>query len=98
MIFHVTTILEWESQLDRDEFFPADYEREGFIHCSTEDQLPGVLERYFKDKSGLALIHIDELKLKPELRFEPSTNNEKFPHVYGGINHEAVVKVTSAVG
>jgi len=93
MIHHITTLQDWQSQENKAEFFPADYFKEGFIHCCTPSQLAGVLERYFKGKTDLILLHLDESKLKAELRYEVSTNEEKFPHLYGAINREAVMKV-----
>jgi uncharacterized protein (DUF952 family) len=93
MIHHVTTEQEWNSQRSNPEFIPTDYYREGFIHCCTPSQLSGVLERYFKGKTGLMLLHIDEALLKAELKYEASTNNEKFPHLYGGITRHAITKV-----
>lgn len=95
MIYHITTVQDWELQKDEENFLPPDFHREGFIHCCTEHQLAGVLDRYFKGKTGLVLLHLNDLKLEPELKYEASTNEEKFPHVYGAINREAVVKVTS---
>ncbi|GHN01236.1 hypothetical protein WSM22_27250 [Cytophagales bacterium WSM2-2] len=93
MIYHITTSQDWESQKDKPDFLPADYHKEGFIHCCTSEQLAGVMERYFKGKTGLALLHLDESKLKAELKFEASTNDEEFPHLYGAINREAIIAV-----
>ncbi len=93
MIYHVTTLQDWESQQVKLEFIPADYYREGFIPCCTTSQLSGVLKRYFKGKTGLVLLHLDESKLKAELKFEASTNDEEFPHLYGAINRDAIAKV-----
>jgi uncharacterized protein (DUF952 family) len=95
MIYHITTAQDWQAQKSASFFIPTDYHREGFIHCCTEEQIAGVLERYFKGKSDLVLIHLDETKLKAELKFEASTNNEEFPHVYGPLNAEAIVRVVS---
>jgi uncharacterized protein (DUF952 family) len=93
MIYHITTVQDWRSQENKAEFFPADYSKEGFIHCCTPSQLSGVLERYFKGKTDLVLIQLDESKLTAELKYEISTNDEQFPHLYGPINREAVMKV-----
>jgi uncharacterized protein (DUF952 family) len=93
MIHHVTSKQEWKSQESNPEFTPADYYKEGFIHCCVPLQLAGVLERYFKGKTGLVLLHIEESLLKAELKYETSTNNEKFPHLYGGITRQAITKV-----
>jgi uncharacterized protein (DUF952 family) len=93
MIYHLTTAQDWRLQASKSEFFPADYLKEGFIHCCTPSQLAGVLDRYFKGATDLVLLHLDESKLKAELKYEASTNEEKFPHLYGAINQEAVMKV-----
>jgi uncharacterized protein (DUF952 family) len=40
----------------------------------------------------LLLLHINPELLKSELKFEKSTNEELFPHVFGKIDREAIVK------
>ena len=69
---------------------------EGFIHCSQENQVAGVLERYFAGKTNLVKLVIDTDKLTNRFVFEwsPSTA-DTFPHVYGVINLEAVMEVVS---
>ena len=93
MIYHITTKQDWEQHSQEYDFVPTDYQREGFIHCCTASQLTGVKERYFKGKTGLVLLHLDDQKLKAELKYEVSTNDEKFPHLYGPINRDAIAKV-----
>jgi uncharacterized protein (DUF952 family) len=93
MIYHITTASNWDSQKVEPDYVPLDYLREGFVHCCTAEQLVSVRERYFKGTSGLVLLHIDESKLKPELKFEASTNHEEFPHVCGPINRDAIIVV-----
>lgn len=97
MIYHVVHSDEWNRQLGLSNFTPPDFQHEGFIHCCTKEQLPGVLERYYNGVSGLLLLHLDESKLSSELKYESSTNNEKFPHLFGPINREAVVKIEPIV-
>jgi uncharacterized protein (DUF952 family) len=95
VIYHITSQQDWASQAAHQEFVPNGYLLEGFIHCCTAHQLSGVLERYFKGKSDLVLLHIDESLLQSKLIYERSTNDEKFPHVYGGINKEAIVSMVN---
>lgn len=95
MIYHITSALDWESQKSNPEFLPVDYHKEGFIHCCQEAQLDGVMERYFKGKTGLVLLHLDEKKLRAELKWEVSTHDEKFPHLYGAINRDAIIRVVA---
>jgi uncharacterized protein (DUF952 family) len=94
MIYHVVTEINWQYALENG-FYEADsLAKEGFIHTSKPEQVAGVLERYYKGQSNLLLLHIDEEKLTAPLKYElaPSVN-EEFPHIYGGLNIDAVTKV-----
>ena len=95
MIYHITTKQQWKMAQEKGFFDEPSLQNEGFIHNSTEAQVTGVLERYYKGKADLLLMHIDETKLEAELKYElaPSVN-EFFPHVFGNINLDAVVKTT----
>jgi uncharacterized protein (DUF952 family) len=98
MIYHVTTKASWQKALADGSYSAPSLESEGFIHNSTEAQVAGVLERYYKNQTDLLLLHIDESKLTAPLKYElaPSVN-ELFPHVFGPINVEAVVEVVDIV-
>lgn len=94
IIYHVTTGEEWKKALFDGSYEAPSLKSEGFIHCSTEQQVQGVLERYFSGQANLLKLVIDTEKLNFELKFElaPSVN-EEFPHVYGPINLDAVVGI-----
>jgi len=95
MIYHVVLKTEWEKALQEGFYEAASLSSEGFIHCSKKEQVAGVLQRYYKNVTGLLLLHIDENKLKPELKYELSPSmNEAFPHLFGRLNLDAVVEVT----
>lgn len=93
-IYHVTTKQEWEEALKKGFYEAPSLQTEGFIHCSKAEQVAGVLERYFKGESDLVKLHIDISKLQHALKFElaPSVQ-EEFPHVFGTINIDAVIKI-----
>jgi uncharacterized protein (DUF952 family) len=95
IIYHVTTGEEWNTAKQKGFYESASLKQEGFIHCSQEDQVAAVLERYFAGKKGLVKLVIDTDKLTCKYVFEwsPSTK-DTFPHVYGPVNMEAVVSVT----
>lgn len=93
MIYHVTTAGEWSEQQDFDYFAPSAFGREGFIHCCTQEQLKGVLERYYKDQTDLLLLMVDEQMLEYPLKYEKATNDELFPHLFGKINKNAITTV-----
>jgi uncharacterized protein (DUF952 family) len=92
-IYHIALAEEWNSQVKNKTYFPAAYQQEGFIHCSIEDQLKGVVERFFKKEEKVFLLTIDTTKLVAELRLEEASTGEFFPHVYGELNKTAIVKV-----
>ncbi len=94
IIYHVTTAAEWKAAQDSGFYETPSLKEEGFIHCSQENQVTGVLERYFAGKTDIVKLVIDTDKLSNRFVFEwsPSTA-DTFPHVYGAINLEAVIKV-----
>lgn len=94
IIYHVTTKNEWNDALVNGFFEAPSLKVEGFIHCSKEQQVQGVLERYYQGKTDLVKLVIDTSKLTNELKYElaPSVN-EEFPHVFGVINLDAVMAV-----
>lgn len=93
-IFHITTKQEWEDSKQKGSYSAASLAIEGFIHCSHQEQLKGVMERYFAGKTGLIKLVIDTDKLSSKFIHEwsPSTQ-DTFPHIYGPINFDAVVEV-----
>ena len=96
MIYHVVTDANWQKALQHGFYEAESLAKEGFIHTSKAEQVAGVLERYYKGQSNLFLLHIDETKLTAPLKYElaPSVN-EVFPHIYGRLNLDAVVKIES---
>ena len=62
---------------------------EGFIHCSEQHQLEAVASRHFKGRDDLLILELMPTKLDPETRYEQG-GEEKFPHIYGRINKNAV--------
>jgi uncharacterized protein (DUF952 family) len=93
LIYHITTSALWNRQSSADSYATETLVVEGFIHCSTREQVKRTLERYYANQKELLLLHIDPTLLKAELKFEASTNGELFPHVFGKINREAINKV-----
>jgi len=94
VIYHVTTAAEWEAAKQKDFYEHPSLSAEGFIHCSQDHQVAGVLERYFAGQTGLIKLVIDTDKLTSKFVFDwsPSTA-DTFPHVYGPINVNAVTDV-----
>ncbi|MCY7352014.1 MAG: DUF952 domain-containing protein [Cytophagaceae bacterium] len=93
MIYHLVHPTHWNQFSEQALYFSETFDQEGFIHFSTESQVAGVLQRYYRGMPRLLNVHVDEAKLTSELRFEAATGGDLFPHVYGPLNREAVVTV-----
>jgi uncharacterized protein (DUF952 family) len=90
-IFHLAEPADWARSTDT--FSPADAEEEGFIHCSTAEQLPAVARELYGDHNDLILLTIDPTFLDDEtLVYEDLYGlGQDFPHVYGPLPTSAVV-------
>ena len=69
---------------------------EGFIHCSTPRQLPAVAAALYGDVDldRLVVLVIDSERLTAPVRYEAAEpGGERFPHVYGPVPIDAVVRV-----
>jgi len=65
---------------------------EGFIHCASDTQLPGVIQRYYANAEQLVLLHIDPDQMKADLIMENTVGGEElFPHIYSAIAASAIV-------
>lgn len=85
-LLHVTTREAWEAARPLGLYEGDTLAGEGFIHCCTDEQLAGVLERHFGGRQDLMLLVIDAERVTSEVRWEAG-----FPHVYGPLELEAVI-------
>jgi len=102
MIFHITPRIAWDDAQHQGDYRAESLAAEGFIHCSTISQVLPVAENFYKSQSGLVLLVIEPTLLSSDLIWEPPSGEspppgvpkgEPFPHIYGPINLDAVVKV-----
>jgi uncharacterized protein (DUF952 family) len=94
VIYHITAEAEWKEALEKGSYKAASLATENFIHCSENHQVPGVLERYYKDKTNLVKLVIETDKLtSPFVREWSASTEDNFPHIYGPVNTDAVIEV-----
>ena len=93
MIYHIIPRQEWQSALVKGIYEPAGFAKEGFIHCSTRDQLMGTANYLFADAHDLLVLCIDPTLCEAELVYENLDGGEVlFPHLYGLLKVNAVIK------
>lgn len=94
MILHITTRAEWEAARALGDYRLDTLDSEGFIHCSTPQQVLGPANTMYRGQDGLVLLVIDPARLAAELVYEDCyETGEAFPHIYGPLNLDAVVRV-----
>jgi len=98
-IFHLALASDWAAAQDAGAYTTSTRGRtlaeEGFIHCSRGDQWPTVRELFYADAAEpLLLLQIDTDRLDVPVVDEPGAPGatETFPHIYGPIALDAVVK------
>lgn len=69
-IYHILPKHDWEQVKDRKFYAPSSLKKDGFIHCSTKDQVIPTLNRRFKGNKDLLLLIIDPEKVKAEIIYE----------------------------
>jgi uncharacterized protein (DUF952 family) len=93
MIFHLVEPSYWQTFDKRGIYFSETFSDENFIHCCTIEQLSGVLGRFYKGVGNVLKLEIDEEKLTNKPIYEVAPDGEKFPHIYGGINKDAITEI-----
>ena len=85
---------EWEAARVLGDYRLDTLDSEGFIHCSTPQQVLGPANALYRGQDDLVLLVIDPARLTAELVYEDCYEaGEAFPHIYGPLNLDAVVRV-----
>jgi uncharacterized protein (DUF952 family) len=90
MILHICTKKDWEEAKIAGSYTADSLVSQGFIHCSTPEQVIEVADYVFKGQSDLMLLLIDEKKVGQEIKYEDAGNGKFYPHIYGAINLDSV--------
>ncbi|WP_137292081.1 DUF952 domain-containing protein [Nocardioides dongxiaopingii] len=100
-IFHIATVADWEAALLSGRYTTSTLGRtlaeEGFIHASRGDQWQGVLDRFYAGVTEPLLLLVLDTDLLTSPVVEETVDgappgSETFPHVYGAITPDAVVR------
>ena len=95
-IYKVLRRHEWTEAQARGVFAgSADDARDGFIHCSTAEQLDATIERHFAGEREVVVLEIDPARLGDVLEWEPSRGGELFPHLYGELPLAAIIRTVT---
>ncbi len=95
-IFHMAIPDDWAAAFATGEYRMSTrgvtLEQEGFIHCSTREQLQGTANRFYADIDQLVVLTIDPELVNSPIVYEPPAAglDVLFPHIYGPLPVAAV--------
>ncbi|WP_310488685.1 DUF952 domain-containing protein [Chamaesiphon sp. VAR_69_metabat_338] len=91
-ILHITLADRWTKAKNLGTYRSDTLATEGFIHCSTLAQVVGSANRFFAGLEDVVIVVIDRDRVTAEIRDEGTDPRNLFPHIYGELNIDAVVK------
>jgi len=95
-IFHLAVPDDWAAAFGVGEYTMSTrgvtLDQEGFIHCSTREQMQDTANRFYGDLDQLVVLTIDPLLVPSPIVFEPPAPglDVLFPHIYGPLPIAAV--------
>lgn len=106
-ILHIVPAAYFNAQPPDQPYLPEAFAADGFIHCTKEPEIMlGIANRFYKNVKGDVLVLvIDPAKVTAEVKWEPpahpdgtapSGGEPLFPHIYGGLNRDAIVAIRAA--
>jgi uncharacterized protein (DUF952 family) len=94
VIVHVTPGDCWEPAKTKNYFLPDSLKKNGYISCATEEQLLESAPFLYKDTLNQKILYIKPDKIKAQIVYEDiHQTGQTFPHIYGALNTDAIIKV-----
>ena len=101
MILHICSRDEWTAAQAEGVYSADTLTSQGFIHCSTEEQLPAPATALFRGRQDMVVLEIDESRLPVPVTWEqgdpPHPDGWLFPHLYAALPVTAVVATRAYV-
>ena len=95
-VYKILTEEEWRQGKASSKIITKLDLKDGFVHLSTASQLNASLSLYFSNESRVVLAQINLSKIKNNLKYEDASNannrSGKFPHFYGILNTNMILK------
>jgi len=92
-LVHVLEADRWAQFEEQDEYTHPSLDTDGFVHCSTPEQIIAVAQYNHADDEHPCLLVIDPELVDREIRYEEQPDGRSYAHVYGPLNTDAVVDV-----
>ena len=92
-VFKIFRLSEWQDLASSGRFIgSADDRRDGFIHLSYGPQVAATLARHYSAEPRVVVAEFDAVALGYALKAEPSRGGALYPHFYGILSKEDVLR------
>ena len=92
-IFHIATKEDLVKAFEKGFYEVESLFTEGFIHCSTKEEVVNTANRRFKGKKQLTLLELNEIEISAPVKHENLQGGKiMYPHIYGKLNCDAIVR------
>ena len=94
-IYKILTEMQWQ-KMDEHEFHytygSVMDKKDGYMHLSQSHQVEKVAKKYFDHLEKGRLVKLDYKKIADQIKWEPSSTGELFPHSYEPIPKDAIIE------
>lgn len=96
IIYHLVPTQFYDRQRKNAVYLPKPFAQDGFIHCTGDaNEMAHVANLFYKQERGPHVyLYIDTKKVKAKVQYDDAA--KKYPHIYGGLNHDAIVAIKQA--
>jgi uncharacterized protein (DUF952 family) len=92
-IYHIATEKDLFNALKVGYYTADSLTSEGFLHCSTREELLNTANRIFKNKQDLYLLELNSVNIEAKTIYENTSGGTiLYPHIYGKLNLNAIHK------
>lgn len=96
-IYHIISRSAWDAAQRAGVYHSVSLDSEGFIHFSDAKQVLRVANAFYSGQTDLLVLVVDTDKVAAQVRYEAPAeapeSSERFPHIYGELNLDAIVRV-----
>ena len=94
VVYHITRNADWDSARAAGLYRADSLNTEGFIHCSSAQQVIATANRLFRGRHDLVLLCIETQRVTAQIRYENlEGGTQLFPHVYGALEIASILAV-----
>ena len=91
-LYHILSSNDWSGKSEED-YLPPSFDKEGFIHLSTKQQLLDTANRHFRQERSLRVLEVNPKGLENNLVFEQIGEAiEAYPHLYQSLPQKNIVQ------